>query len=662
MDLSQLSDEQLNQLAQQKSQPDLSSLSDEQLEQLAQDHQDNANPKISRSEAAFTTLTNPLGFGDEIKGGIAAGTAKLFGGEATKDVPISELYTEARDAERTKQNQAREEYPIQSIATGLVSDVGATGKFLKGANTVKNLAKQGGAIAGLTAVGENEDTKEMPEDVIYGTALGLMGGVIVGKAAQGIKESYGVIANLISKNKDPEKQAINILSKYINPEDAKVVANKLISAEQKQRQILLPDISSDEVQGLTRLLGKTEGSKNIIADVFSKRTVGSNRRVANAINNKVSSEAYFGSLDEVSKARKALADPLYKKAYEEGNKKIQKLMKPKVTEKSIYISDGLGGVKKEITREEIPAKPLFDNPNIQKYISKAKNDPLFVDSRISNNDFAVLDGAKKMIDDDINAAMKDNKKEKARALLGIKNQIVNTLEEVSPTYKQARQVFADESSLMTAQQEGLDFNKYRPEELKRFMGSLSSGEEDAFKIGVRENLMRSVDKTPDGLSSARKIFARPENRNQLKIIFDNPKEYSDFARRMNDEMRIFNTKQRILGGSRTDINLADEGQIINKVAGGLLAPKTSLVKNTIDAVASSIQKKYRGLDEKNAKALAGIITNRTKSIDALTKIAERADFDQKKIIQKTIRDIAPVIISGYVGGNTPSFLKEETEE
>ena len=66
---------------------------------------DNSQPsesKMSMGEAAFTTATNPLGFGDEIKAGISAGVAKLFGGQATQNIDIGDLYREARTSERAK--------------------------------------------------------------------------------------------------------------------------------------------------------------------------------------------------------------------------------------------------------------------------------------------------------------------------------------------------------------------------------------------------------------------------------------------------------------------------------------------------------------------------------------------------------------------------------
>ena len=85
--------------------------------------------------AAFTTATNPLGFGDEIKAGIAAGVAKLFGGAATQNIDIGDLYREARTAERAKLQKARQDNP--SI-TGIIE-------------APSNLAR--GAVKGLEEVG-----------------------------------------------------------------------------------------------------------------------------------------------------------------------------------------------------------------------------------------------------------------------------------------------------------------------------------------------------------------------------------------------------------------------------------------------------------------------------------------------------------------------------
>jgi len=107
-------------------------------------------PEMGRGEAAFITATNPLNFGDEIKAGIAALTAKTFGGAATKDIDIGDLYREARNSERNKLKQAQETYPIQSGTIGFASDIpfeaAALGKVgLTGTSSIPKLAAAGGS-------------------------------------------------------------------------------------------------------------------------------------------------------------------------------------------------------------------------------------------------------------------------------------------------------------------------------------------------------------------------------------------------------------------------------------------------------------------------------------------------------------------------------------
>lgn len=99
------------------------------------DESQSSEPKMSMKEAAFTTATNPLGFGDEIKAGITAGLQKLFGGAATQDIDIGDLYREARTSERAKLEKARQDYPSM---TGIIE-------------TPSNLAR--GAAKGLEEVG-----------------------------------------------------------------------------------------------------------------------------------------------------------------------------------------------------------------------------------------------------------------------------------------------------------------------------------------------------------------------------------------------------------------------------------------------------------------------------------------------------------------------------
>ena len=168
--------------------------------------QELSQPRMSIGEAFFTTATNPLGFGDEIKAGIAAGVAKLFGGAATQNIDIGDLYREARTSERAKLEKARQDRPLTSFAGQVFSDVGVAGKGLKALGLTGQgfgtAVKSGSVIGGATALGETEDITNIPQtlkDVAEGVVVGGVIGGGVQKAIPSVQSAIGAISQAPKK-------------------------------------------------------------------------------------------------------------------------------------------------------------------------------------------------------------------------------------------------------------------------------------------------------------------------------------------------------------------------------------------------------------------------------------------------------------------------------
>lgn len=168
--------------------------------------QELSQPRMSIGEAFFTTATNPLGFGDEIKAGIAAGVAKLFGGAATQNIDIGDLYREARTSERAKLEKARQDRPLTSFAGQVFSDVGIAGKGLKALGLTGQgfgtAVKGGTALGGVTALGETEDITNIPQtlkDVAEGVVVGGVIGGGVQKAIPSVQSAIGAISQAPKK-------------------------------------------------------------------------------------------------------------------------------------------------------------------------------------------------------------------------------------------------------------------------------------------------------------------------------------------------------------------------------------------------------------------------------------------------------------------------------
>jgi hypothetical protein len=614
-------------------------------------------PKMSIGEAAFITATNPLGFGDEIKAGIAAGVAKLFGGAATQNIDIGDLYREARTSERAKLEKARQDRPLTSFAGQVFSDVGVAGKGLKALGLTGQgfgtAVKSSGVIGGATALGETEDITNIPQtlkDVAEGVVVGGVIGGGVQKATPIINQAIDKSLPFIKSSAERFKKTTpeTIMSKVLKPEEALQEATKLGGKIQEGRITTLPEQGNEAILGLTRILGKTQGSNKIISNYINNKTASSARRVGDIINNNLSAENYFDTLDNTIVRRKEISAPLYQQAEIEGQKYLDKILKPK----KIFVSKPIIGANGEaltdpatgvpltkIVKENAPPKILYDNPNITKYVNMAKNEPLFVDPRLSNNSFVVLKGAKEMIDRDINLAVKNQDFTTSKALYGVKRQVLDILEKASPSYKEANKIYAGETALKNAQEEGLKFNQYRNgEEVKRAFSKLSDGEKEAYKIGVKDYLMDKVAKSSDR-NPAKTIFGNQLERRKIQALFDNPKQFTDFTKRLNDEIRVFDTKQRVLGGSRTDFNLEEQNQLLDKIAKGAINAKTFGVSDILLMTKNAIQKRYYGLNEQTAKELANIIIDPEKSVNLLNNVYKKAQTKTEKgLIQKFIQD------------------------
>ena len=137
------------------------------------------------------------------------------------------------------------------------------------------------------------------------------------------------------------------------------------------------------------------------------------------------------------------------------------------------------------------------------------------------------------------------------------------------------------------------------------------------------------------------IFGNQLEYGKLKAVFNNPKEFKDFAQRLSDEIRVFDVKQRIVGGSRTDFNLAESDQLLDKIAKGAINFKTFGLADVALVAKDAIKRKYYGLNEQTANELAKVLINPKKSVQVLNNIVKKAQTAQEKdLIQKFTENLS----------------------
>ena len=177
---------------------------------------------------------------------------------------------------------------------------------------------------------------------------------------------------------------------------------------------------------------------------------------------------------------------------------------------------------------------------------------------------------------------------------------------------------------------------------------MDNTQKEAFKIGVRANLQKTVSTTADGADAAKRIFGNTQKREQLREVFGEGKQFESFKKLMEEEIRAADTKFKVLGGSRTDFNVTDDGAFIVSAAEN--AADRGVTRATLDSIAGAARRRYTGLSAKSARDLAVTLTDRNKGVNALQKLIKNANKGQKDILTDAISELSvPLGITAATG-------------
>jgi hypothetical protein len=520
----------------------------------------------------------------------------------------------------------------------------------------------GGAAAELIQPTEEGTAKERVQQTAIGAGLGgLTGGALLG-AGKTIKGTAGLVKRQFVATK-PE----DIIAKGIRPEDAQPILDKL----QEGKISVIPDVAGDEVKGLTRSIAKLPQAKDVITDALEQRSFGAVKRVSEQLSKDISPVgAYFGNIDDLAKARSEIAAPLYEKAFKQNttldikkNKELFNKIAPDIADarrkfripSTSKMKDPLVKQAKQFKSFEdflnsIPPKEEViigagHTPKEIKNLKKIYEESKAVGKGIADNSIVMLDAAKKSLDDKIGKAIRQGERQEASILQGIKKELVSKLDQLNPDYKKARQVFSDFASIQNAQEQGLEIVKkgITAEQVKKMIKEMSVAEKDAFRIGLREGLDRIVRNTSIGNDPAKKIFNDLSIVDKIKAALGDGKKFTDFKKRMQEEIAAADTRFKVLGGSRSDFNLSQDDVLDKIVSGAEVARggKTELLRVTVNA----LKNRAAGLNKKNAKQVAEILVNREKGIEALQNIINKEQSKtQQRILKDFVRSLRPEVL------------------
>jgi hypothetical protein len=479
-------------------------------------------------------------------------------------------------------------------------------------------------ITGATAGGIYGASQAQPGEELGGFQRGAGIGAVMGPAGQALGSLTGRVispmARGIANIRRPfeQQRAATLLSRDVLEPTGMSVAQ---TAEEMMKRG--PGTMPMEVVGEAGTLAGMKASQASVAarqrirTAVDKRLAGKWNRLRGDVQRLMgkTGNKFFKTVEDVKKRRAAEASPFYERAY-----------KQSVDEEAII---NLAGKWSKYIDEGMPSEgiPAQSGTKIESFIKrkiKALSSPEGVKSGIGDLD---------NVQDDFWATAqqlrKNNKGRQARILTIMHRDLVDTMEEASPDYAQARALYRSDSAVIDAMNLGRSILKDDAEITEMALSNMSKSEHDAYLTGAAKALRDATATKPPG------FFTRnPLIQERLGHAFPDGEALDEFLNlSLTREARISELSSKILHGSNTaEKTMAQReglGVAVEEFAQG---QRTQAIRTIAGQIFPILKGKY---PEGVANELASLLT--VGNVDQFIKLASmKLDSDDVAAIIRVL--------------------------
>jgi hypothetical protein len=226
-------------------------------------------------------------------------------------------------------------------------------------------------------------------------------------------------------------------------------------------------------------------------------------------------------------------------------------------------------------------------------------------------------------------------------------------------YAQARAAYSGPSQSINAVNLGGDIFNKSPELISQEMGNLSPSDQDFYRLGAADALRKRIAQTSSGGNEALRIVGNDYVKQQFRPLFDSDDAYNQFIQSAENENKMFQTRQQMLGNSATYRRQA-QAQAQGE-GGGLLGnlgqAAAALIAHEpvagLPAVSRAIKGIYGNLTGPNPevnRALAQMLFNSDAPSNAATADTLRAYLNRGQ----PAAIYSPLLAPGLMGSQQPS--------
>ncbi|EJW11244.1 hypothetical protein A33M_3322 [Rhodovulum sp. PH10] len=413
--------------------------------------------------------------------------------------------------------------------------------------------------AGGAAFGAGEAE---PGERMVGAAQGTVLGGALGGAAPYMVRGAGALAGRVQEAVSPRANVAADLRRAIarDADTPEALMQRAAGLQTVRPGVAnLADAGGENVRGILERVAQTPGAgRTTVVPYLTGRQQGQANRIANDLRGLAGAhQSARQAIDEVIASRSADAAPLYRAAYEAGDRPIitpglEALTgSPAVTRamanaarngQDRAIADGIGAFRPGVTVTE-DGRVLFGHG--------PAGPPAYPNLQLWDYTYRELRDAGAEL-------TRQGRNSQGAALTQIAAQMRDELDRAVPEFRSARQAWAGPSRFLEAIEEGRAITRASSEELIPRLGAMSEAEREGFRLGAVSEIVRRMGSDPARLGDMTKYLRSPEMRAKIAAIMPTPEAAQAWARRLDFEVDASGITGRSLGNSATARRLAEQ--------------------------------------------------------------------------------------------------------